>query len=381
MIVVLADDLTGAAEIAGLCLYHHVNVDFFINDFDSSDKDVVVVCTDTRSMSEVDAVHVFALLAHKLKKHADITFFKKCDSILRGWVLSELIPLIDEFDFRKIILQPANPFTDRIIKDGEYLIKGVPINETDFKDDPEFPAFSSSVNALLRKRNQLFFERDNVQLYVNQNMECEVNVTVFDAVNSHDLQKIANFPADLRVGSAAFFEQILISEIQNYRVKTLAFVNNTPDSFKNTLILGGSFHPETRKIPSKLSIPENQIWYFPDDLCAPELTVIQLQLFCDQIVASYTRGNLFVGISKDRVKFENSSAILSDRLVSLVKEIQKNVLMDEIFISGGSTAWDFIKQFEIVHLIPTNQILPGVVRFFVPSLHVFLIVKPGSYPI
>ena len=56
MIVVVADDMTGAAEIAGFCLRYGLRVAFATEVTELPKADVLVVATDTRSMELNDAV-------------------------------------------------------------------------------------------------------------------------------------------------------------------------------------------------------------------------------------------------------------------------------------------------------------------------------------
>ncbi|MBE7538341.1 MAG: hypothetical protein HS122_08005 [Opitutaceae bacterium] len=45
---------------------------------------------------------------------------------------------------------PANPAARRIVRDGELLVHGVRLNETEFRNDPAWPATTSSVATLLK---------------------------------------------------------------------------------------------------------------------------------------------------------------------------------------------------------------------------------------
>ena len=47
--------------------------------------------------------------------------------------------------YKRVLFLPQNPTKGRIIKDGNYYINNIPLSDTDFSFDPEFPAKSSSV--------------------------------------------------------------------------------------------------------------------------------------------------------------------------------------------------------------------------------------------
>ena len=60
MIAVIADDFTGAAELAGISLRYGLSVEVFLNNVTATDADVIVVCTDSRSLNNTNAKEVTA---------------------------------------------------------------------------------------------------------------------------------------------------------------------------------------------------------------------------------------------------------------------------------------------------------------------------------
>ena len=65
--------------------------------------------------------------------------FKKVDSVLRGPVAAEIEAALDGLGLDRAVLVPANPSRGRIIRDGAYFMDGVPLDETEFADDPMHP--------------------------------------------------------------------------------------------------------------------------------------------------------------------------------------------------------------------------------------------------
>jgi len=156
MITVIADDITGAAEIAGICLRYGLKVTFGIDTVPNVDADVCVVTTDSRSGTELEAYRTHYQLAKTIFKKPESIVFKKCDSVLRGYVLTELSALLDVKKFKKIVLQPSNPASGRCIRDGIYYVGNEEIEETDFANDPDFPATFSEVQKLLLSRSSKY---------------------------------------------------------------------------------------------------------------------------------------------------------------------------------------------------------------------------------
>ena len=149
--IVIADDITGAAEIAGIAFSHGADVRLVCSSSVSccnvATDGTTVIATDTRSMSEAEAIAETHRIASALS-HQPSAIFKKTDSALRGHVVAELQALMEATGALRCVYLPANPSKGRTIRNGVYYINNVPIHETDFSFDPEFPAKTS----VLRER-------------------------------------------------------------------------------------------------------------------------------------------------------------------------------------------------------------------------------------
>ena len=142
--IVIADDITGAAEIAGIAFAcgEDVRLVCGCDTATYSTNETTVIATDTRSMSETEAVAETRYIASSIIHHPS-SIFKKTDSALRGHVVAELLTLMQAMGYERVVYLPANPSKGRIIRNGTYYINNVPICETDFSFDPEFPARTS----------------------------------------------------------------------------------------------------------------------------------------------------------------------------------------------------------------------------------------------
>ena len=153
MIVVIADDVTGAAEMGGIALRYGLKT-IVAEDVDANVKaDVLVIYTNTRSMKKEEAVETMAGLTKKASELQPSLFYKKTDSVLRGHILTEMKAQMQELNFSKGLLVPVNPSLGRTIIDGKYFVNGEPIHQTSFANDPEFPVTSSMVLDMLGNEN------------------------------------------------------------------------------------------------------------------------------------------------------------------------------------------------------------------------------------
>ena len=138
MIVVIADDLTGAGEIGGIGLEYGLKVELQRKFYSESDVELLVIDTDTRSFSPQKAGQVIreALLSVEDVSLPVEWIYKKTDSVLRGPVASELEALQEVMRVARVLLVPANPSKGRIVRNGNYLINGKPLSETEFCQRP-----------------------------------------------------------------------------------------------------------------------------------------------------------------------------------------------------------------------------------------------------
>jgi D-threonate/D-erythronate kinase len=149
-ILVLADDLSGAVEIAGVLSRYISNITIELHPTFTSDADAVVVDTNTRSLLHDNVRSSYARFIPKIKAMAvEYVLFKKIDSVFRGHILEETKELLDAFDIHRVFLLPANPQKERKIIDGNYLIDGIELQKTAFNNDPDFPRVTCRVAAVL----------------------------------------------------------------------------------------------------------------------------------------------------------------------------------------------------------------------------------------
>src|SRR4051794_24483885 len=105
MIVVIADDFSGAAELAGAAANLGLSSEVQIAAFDAEpDCDVIAIDTNTRSMAPGDAAEVVRHAVLQALKRSPALLFKKTDSVLRGNVMAELETILDITGQRQALL-------------------------------------------------------------------------------------------------------------------------------------------------------------------------------------------------------------------------------------------------------------------------------------
>lgn len=347
--IVIADDITGAAEIAGIAFEKGRQVRLLCSTSVCGDtiaaEETVVIATDTRSMTEEDA----AAEIRRQTSHLS-PLFKKTDSALRGHVVAELTALMETTGFKRVVYLPANPSKGRIIRDGIYYINGVPIHETDFSFDPEFPAWTSS----LRER----FPDAEAH-----------NIVMPDAETTEDIRRVVDKYDDgltLFAGAADLFTEVLASYTSNRSRALVRDVTKCPDP-NVTLILCGS----TQSKPLDVGIPISPM---PKEIYDGSTDIT---LWDTRDYEKYHKLILTIPYTHRTGKeaathLRQVMAMMAKRLVDIRKP-------DRLIIEGGATAWATLKVLGWTQFSIVSQHAPGVVTMKAAN-GPLVTLKPGSYP-
>lgn len=130
-IVIVADDLTGAADSAARC--HHVGwpaTIFLQPPRLRLPPGVIALTTDSRHMPAVVAAHRVRELVTELRTVSEVVWYKKIDSTLRGNIGSEVDAMLDVLGRRYAVVAPAFPGQGRGLNHGYLTSELAPVNAT-----------------------------------------------------------------------------------------------------------------------------------------------------------------------------------------------------------------------------------------------------------
>lgn len=335
---VIADDLTGAAEIAGIAN-------------NNSDNDVTVIATDTRSLTANDAKAETLRIIEKHSLTNNDRIFKKTDSALRGHIVLELEILMHTTGFKKCLLLPQNPSKGRTIKDGEYYINNTPLHETDFRFDPEFPAITSDVRRILKGCH-----------YLTLNGELQEGINIAEAASAEDIRKqigkidkhtLCAGAADLFTEAFSLGQQPIFLQIEN--------------KFSKLLIVQGSTQSKDLSATTFFKSHNVQLCPMPDD-------VFDGNDRTDWIKS----GNICLTIPQKRNNPVWCKTIMARTVKAALEESQRNGDSILLIIEGGATAFAVLNELGWAEFEVAGQLAPGVVAFNHHNNRIIL--KPGSYP-
>lgn len=358
-IVVIADDITGAAEIAGIAHSNGLRTKLVVNTIQdvAGDCDVLVVATDARSYGAEEAARLTRRAAEGLPEGA--LLFRKTDSALRGNVVAELEALGGNF-----IYMPANPSKGRIIRDGKYYIDDMPISDTAFRYDPEFPALTSS---LTHRFPELAREDNPIALMADATCAADVRAIVRRALQEG--RRLA--------GAADLFSALLEDITKGFNDSKASngsnAFNGSTDSDGLLLVLGS-----TLSKPLNLDI---RVETMPLDVFYETAKPVT---WAASILDRYRReGSAILTIGDKEIREGKEAAVyLRSAMAEVTCALVAARQPQRMIIEGGATAFAILSQLPYTQYDVLCEHAPGVVSLqtngCTPSLVVTL--KPGSYP-
>ncbi len=362
MIAVLADDFTGAAELAGIALRYGLDVRLFTGEVNACNADVYVVASNSRSMQKTAALQATQRAIQQLQALNPQFIYKKTDSVLRGYVLDELKLQMQLTGLDKAILLPANPSLQRIISEGMYFIAGKKITETDFAHDPEFPAKGDTVEQLL----QTSADEDIYVAKKYQDAMPEKGIVIGDATSTDDLKKWSSKLDKhwLLAGAGDFFEQLLK---KTYTAKNTQLpVLQLPHVY----VCGTT----SSKAVQLINTAQPFVVYIDASIITCH-TGNAINNWLQQVQTTLQAHNKVIIAFSNNIKAP--PGVLRNLMAMLVKEVIKSNHIKELFIEGGATAAALLDAMQLSTYTVTDEIYRGVVRMKAGDIYVT--VKPGSY--
>jgi len=377
MIGVIADDLTGAAELGAVGLRHGLSAEILRAGKPGGQAELVCVDTDSRSCPPAEAADRATWAARTLRAAGARWIYKKVDSVLRGNVTAEVESVMRELGCNRALLLPANPSLGRIIRDGEYFVHGKPLNRTEFAKDPEHPRKSSQVLRLLGQPEHFLMRLANGVLEVPRD-----TLLIAQADSSERVRSWAGIcdPSLLPVGGSEFFNALLENETGrpgeepgakiDFSTGQQLFVCGTASRTAKRLMTNS----RAAQVPV-FSLPLELMWGadFSDGACE----IIAQRVI--QALATHRRVVLCVGLPP--VQDFKVARRLSQYLVEITELVLRAVPVKNIFAEGGATSAELVRRMKWGRIEVKREWAPGVATLSVGSekLAQRLTIKPGSY--
>ncbi len=399
-LLVIADDLTGANEVAVQFAKKGIAT-LVVPDWQHDWKvhtdefQVVAINTESRHVSVKEAQRRMNIVLDVANCRQIPYCYKKTDSTLRGNIAAELDILRKRLGAGKIMFIPANPSMGRTVEKGMIFVQGKPLAESDYAKDPLEPSRENSIIRKLRRQldapyhlitRDILEEHHTGRQYSFEDEGCYV----FDTGSEEELFQIGRLlcrEMQIRVlaGSGGFATVLPVF---------IEFKNKPTHSLKKSnrrLFINGSLNPvahrqiqwaRSRAIPvgilEKLGINREEC----------RLTDDHYPL-SNWLREAYKKNKMAVLTTPSPEKLRDSSfafhgegvkwnEYLGSLIASLLQEIQIEVLV----IFGGDTALAVLKALQLKRIEALSEIVPGVA--LLKSLNsvnnpLYLVTKPGGF--
>jgi uncharacterized protein YgbK (DUF1537 family) len=350
-VLAIADDLTGAAEIAGIGVRYGLPTRLAREPVSEVHDGLTVFDTDSRELSATDVARRLTEFVAGLPRSGFDLVFKKTDSALRGFACAEIEAVMRVMGCAKGMLVPQNPSRGRTIAGGIYRIDGVPIDQTEFAHDPSHPARSAVARELL-------------------GAPASSQITIGDGSTLDELRQIAArlTPDTLPAGGADFFQVNL--EHRGLR-ECRSFIERLDGN--RQLFACGSASKHSRTLVARARQLGMSVVPMPPDDVADSA-----QTWASQVHDALTRApKVLMAIDRPIDNEPGAATRLMGTLANAVKTVMSRVRLDALMVEGGATAASVCNVMGWRRLDVTGELTAGVVALRAGSQQ--FVIKPGSY--
>lgn len=371
MIAVIADDLTGAAEIGGIGLRYGLKAEIVTHIPKSSPADLLIISTDTRSMPENAALELTREVSEAIRDINPSIIFKKVDSVMRGHIIPEIKLHLQLLGKSKVLLIPANPDFGRKLTGGKYYVNDQLIHKTPFAHDPEFPVKGSHPHEMLRVQ-----ENEIVVLKADDELPSTGIIVGETAINADLTTWVKKTDENtLLAGGAGLFIALLDAmQLQ----KTAQHVDTLLQ--EPALFVCGTTHDKSRSKIRNLKANGGPVSYMPYPIIS-HATDTDFETWADEIISLFEKNKKAI-IAIDESSTANSNvtaADLREKKAVIVGRILQKIQVKELLIEGGSTAAAIINRLKFNRFFPVSEPGAGVIKMHVADSDLLLTLKPGSY--
>lgn len=389
VIGIIADDLTGANDTGLQFHLKGANTQILFDYLSSPDSksytQAWAISTETRNIPKDEAAQkVLNATQNILTSFNTEHVYKKIDSTLRGNIGIETLAVLDAVEADAAVIVPAFPAEGRTTIGGYHLLKGVPLERTEFARDPQSPIYDSHIPSILTAQVENpdlvgLIELKTVSkgagpiLVELQSLIKEgKKLIVLDAVSSTDLEQIA-LSIDkcqyniLPCGSAGLAQILADAWLPNMNYQHIT--KTIPEM--PILIVSGSATDITKTQMTKLEEEEDLDPYFikvtPDKLLAElnedlservlnnlgekNTVVIQACQFENQEIMDFLAEQ---GLTQEKIP-----SMITDYLANLTQKVvsQREVIL---ILIGGETSYKCCNAINSKHLQLIDEVEPAI---------------------
>lgn len=384
MIGVIADDLTGAAELGAVGLRHGLRAEIVRSGPPSGNAELVCVDTDSRSCNPLDAGKKAAAAARLLRQAGAEWIYKKVDSVLRGQVTAEVEAVMTQLQLKRALLLPANPSLGRVIRDGQYFVRGKPIHKTEFAHDPEYPRRAPQVMRLLKLP-----EKFSIRLSNGDRSLSDDTIVVGNASTAADVREWAacREAGMLPAGGSEFFGALLAANFgaPTSRRRNTSIADTQPGGRmlpERDLFVCGTSTESARKFVAAARRRKTPVFSLPRELMwGADFSVAAQEAVTQRVFAAFEANpRVILSVGLPPVRNPAVARQLSDCVVKIAERVLRQLPVPNVFAEGGATSAELVRRMGWARLTVLRELAPGVARLAVDGAQsLTLTIKPGTY--
>ena len=406
-VLIIADDITGAAEVAGAAAArgHHVRLvcgadsaSLSLETPDHGHSIITVIATDMRSMTADEAIAETRRIA-ALLDHLGERIIIKTDSALRGHVVPILTTLMHSLDYQRAVYLPANPSKGRIIRDGTYYVEGTPIHQTAFSYDPEFPAHTSCMKERFPEAQDSGIimpdaesREDIIRVIENYDNPQTLFAGAADLIDALLTPQFSKLNAQSSKLNAQSSKPLTPALSQGEGAPARPILHSSLFTLHSSLFLCGS----TQSKPPHIGIPITEmplsVYNGSTDLEEWKREAGDLYQKEGSLIITLPPVNVPVNVpvsvpvsipvGESAIQSQTPSSLahhLREMTAALIHHLVAIRMPQQLILEGGASAFAALRHLGWSKLEVISLLAPGVVLTKAPN-GTFVIMKPGSYP-
>jgi D-threonate/D-erythronate kinase len=373
-VVVVADDLTGAADsavhfipTAGEMLL--LDMERPVPEVIQSDTSGFALNTASRNLGSREAVRMVTRAVEFLSSLPLRLIYKKMDSQLRGRPGLEIETLRKGLGLTCAFVAPAYPAQGRTTKDSIHLVHGIPVAEGEAGKDPVTPVKRSNLPELIAEQagvmtshiylKDLSQGMEEVYRKIGALMEHGVRVITFDSISREHLDMVARlglerFPGTLLAGSAG----LASSTATLIKTDSLRTPPSLPLCRSLLFVCGSASRVLHQQADTLISFGVcGEVSIDPENLTDAD----RWKTLSNKAQEAWAEGDLLIRISPKpgSVPAIDKDELLS-RLAALVTVLLEHKATDGIFLSGGDTARKVLSETKARAIRIKGRACPGM---------------------
>ncbi len=386
-IVIIADDLTGAADTGvQFCPFYDDTI--LLSYLQLADAvaptpgSALALYTNSRALEMVAAQMRLRSVARGLSELKPFRIYKKMDSCLRGNPGAETEALMDELAYEASFIVPAFPEMGRTTVNGNHLVHGIPVGQTEMSRDPITPVIESDLCRLIQRQcrypvghialNFLEGQEDVLRNEIKRQIRQGIRHIVFDATCREHLDRVARLIDScshriLPVGSAGLAAGLggLLSPrsiLKNH--------GQRPSGSGNYLLVCGTKSEVTRRqIESLMAIyPYEEIALDPGiltdekgiDAILDDASLVRSKLSVNHVIVTIDYSRPLVASGRHLSQKQAAQSLLAG-LERFLAQAFRETRPGLLFLTGGDTADAALTAADGIGIRIFGEIVTGVV--------------------